>query len=407
MTLLSVNINQQDHNDTTFQLGNYKDGLMQATNGLMLVLALMAFFIQPFYILILVSILQIYINFKPAYFLPVFSAALALYWSNRHIGVAWDGGFDDAVGYVETFLLMHKGDIGILFANFFSQPAGNEIAYSFFVYTIRFFTSEQQVFLFFVYFTMLSLLSVATININRRYCLVIVSVIFFGVGGFVEQAALHLFRATLASLILLVALSLYEKKRKQSYWLMIISCLVHVAVIPLVFLFLVTQYVKAIKNRLILLVVCFLIVFFLKYLAGFIDISLIDAARAAYINEDAVVSYSEPFLLGGILLIHYLLHKNAMHSIYLYSFFITGMLFFVYITMKEYTFIAGRYLYLIQLFAGLLVFQIIMKVSIKPIICFLLVTLFIRKMIVLNNSDFIKGAFDNFSDFFSPITFFF
>jgi hypothetical protein len=400
MSILSLNINQQNHNDSSI---NVKDELALTLDGLMLVLALMAFFINPFYILILASIIQLYINFKSAYFLTVFTAALAYYWSNRNIGVTWDGGLDDAVGYIETFLLMQKEDIGSLFAKFISLPAGNEIAYALFVYIIRIFTNEQQVFLFFIYFTMLNLLTRAVSNINKRFCLLIVSLIFFGLGGFVEQAALHLFRATLSSLVLFLAISIYGKNKRMSYWIMLLACLVHLAAIPLVLVFLIISYMN-IRSQFTLLIISFMFILTLKYLLGFIDISLIDASRAVYITEDAVGSIEQTVLLGVLLIMYLMFNRIYTNEVYHYSFFVTGLLFFVYAIMKDYTFIAGRYSYVTQLFTGLLLFHIIIKIRIKPIICALLFGLFVRKMIALNNSDFIKGAFENFSGIFSPIT---
>lgn len=407
MSLLFKHFNKAGKNINIINDIVIKNSTSQATNGIFLILAVLAFFIQPFYILIFVTILQLYINFKSVYFLPIFCAALALYWSNRHIGISWNGGVDDAIGYIESFVNMKKDDIIIIFLNFINQPAGNEIGYSLFVYLIRFFTSNENIFLFFVYFTMLSLLSLAALKINGRYNLLIISVIFFGVGGFVEQAALHLFRATLASLVLFYAVSFFQYNKKKTYILMFLSCIIHVAAIPLVLIYFIIKKIRSNEKLSVLFLYCFLFVLFFRFIISFIDLKLIDATRALYLNADSNGTYSEQILLGIILFISYKCFNKANPLLFRYSYAITAILFFIYVLLPEYTFIAGRYLYLIQLFTGILMFHIIMKIRVKSIICTLLLVLFIRKMNVLNNSEFIIASFDKFLNIFSPIHNFF
>lgn len=386
----------------SFIIGDAQKKLIYSySNSIILVLSILAFFIQPFYILMITTLLQVYIRIKAIYFLPIFCIALAFFWSGRHIGVTWEGGYDDAVGYIDMFLNIQKHEVSVLFTNFLNQPAGNEIGYNLFVYLIGVFTNNQRLFLFLIYFTMLTFLSLASINISRRYYLLIIFLIFFGIGGFVEQAALHLFRATLAALILFFSVPLFVKNKKLSYFFMLLSCLVHFAAIPLVLFFLFTSFFK--KNNLILLSFAFCFILLLQYLLGFLDMSLIDPARAMYIRDEESVSYSQAYLLGAILLVYLFVIGRFGNEVYRYSFFVTGLLFFLYILMKDYVFIAGRYLYLIQLFASLLLFQVITSFRLKHLISTILIVLFIRKMRVLDNSDFIIGAFDNYISFFSPL----
>ena len=375
------------------------------TNSFILVLSILTFFIQPFYILIIATLIQLYIRINAVYFLPIFSIALAFFWSGRHIGVAWEGGYDDAVAYVDMFLTIRKYKLSELFINFLNQPAGNEVGYNLFVYLIGLFTNNQRLFLFLIYFTMLIFLSLASMNVSRRNSLLIISLIFFGFGAFVEQAALHLFRATLAGLILFFAASLFFKNKKASYFFMLLSSLVHFAAVPLVLLFLITAYFK--KSNILLLLFSFCSILLIRYYLGFLDLSLIDPTRAMYIRDEEGISYSQVFLLGAILVSYLFLTTKFDNDLYRYSFFVTGLLFFLYVIMKNYVFIAGRYLYIIQLFSSLLLFQIIKKFRYKHLISCILIVLFIRKMSVLDNSDFIKGAFENYIGFFSPLFSFF
>lgn len=370
------------------------------TDGLTLLFASLAFFIQPFYVLIFATVLQLYIRIKPVFFLPMFCLSCALYWAGRNIGVTWDGGFDDAVGYVEIFQAMKDDTIVTLLQKYFATPAGNEIGYSTFVYLISLFTDNERIFLFAIYFSMLVLLAFGAVRISSRYYLFIIALVFFGIGGFVEQAALHLFRATLASLLLLVAISMYEMDRGRARFLLLISCLFHTAVIPLVGFYIILVHAKYLRSNLALIIFSLIVVIALKFIGTLIETILLDSSRISYINTDNILA-AEVFTLFAIMVLYVFSNRSEIGVIYKFSFFVTCLLFFFYLLLPQYTFIAGRYLYMVQLFTSLLLFKTIMKIKFNPIICSILVVLFLRKMMTLNNSEFISGAFDNFSGVFS------
>ena len=127
---------------------------------------------------------------------------------------------------------------------------------------------------------------------------------------------------------------------------------------------------------------------------------LIDSSRGSYISLEEGKS-SNAFNLMTVAFIFAALNRFSTYIIYRFSFLITCILVFLYLILPEYTFIAGRYLYIIQLFTSLLVFKILMNIKFKPAICCVLLLFFYRKIMVLSNSEFINGAFDNFSNIFS------
>lgn len=382
-----------------YVIGKYN--AISTNDVFVLMLASVSFFIHPFFVLISASLLQVYVRIKPTFFLPVFCISLALYWSLRKIGVEWEGGFDDAVGYIESFQAMKDDTIATLIQKYFGFPAGNELGYNILVYFVRLVTSNERIFLFVIYFSMLALISIGSVRVSNRYYLIIISLIFFGIGGFVEQAALHLFRATLASLVLLVAISIYEQWKKLAWCLLVTACLIHTAVVPLIVFFILINNLKFLSRNIALIIFSLLVVLSLKYTTSSSDSFLREASRASYINADTGGVSSEVVTLSMIISMFLILSRYSNERIYKFSFFVTCLLFFLYLFLPEYTFIAGRYLYIIQLFAALLFFKVVMKIKFKWLICSVLILLFVKKMTVLNNSDFIKGVFDNFSSIFS------
>ncbi len=370
------------------------------TDGLTFLLASLSFFIQPFYVLILATVLQVYVRIRPLFFLPIFCLSCALCWGGRNIGVTWDGGFDDAGGYIEIFQAMKDDTILTLLYKYFATPAGHEIGYSIYVYIISLFSDNERVFLFVIYFSMLALLGFSTVYISRRYYLIIITLVFFGIGGFVEQAALHLFRATLASLIMLVAISMYDMERRRARFLLLISCLFHTAVTPLVGFYIIITHSKYLRSNLALIIFSLLVVIALKFLGALIESILLDSSRISYINIDNAVA-TEVVTLFAIMVMYVFSNRVESGGIFKFSFFATSLLFFFYLLLPQYAFIAGRYLYMIQIFTSLLLFKTVLKIKFKLIICSILVLLFMRKMMALNSSEFISGAFDNFGSVFS------
>lgn len=364
-------------------------------------LSLCSLFIHPFYILILAALLQLVVNVKALYFLPVFCFSLALYWASRNIGIEWDGGADDVTAYIEGFHEMKVETLTGILQKYIEVPAGNEIAYNFLVYCISLFTTNDRVFLFIIYILILVLLAVGSYTVSRRYYLLVITMVFFGIGGFVEQAALHLLRATLASLVLFVAVAKYDRQRKAGLLLLLLASLIHTAAFPLALFFLLIHHFEYFKGLLSLVLLSLVVILTIKYIAGTSLSFIADISREAYIKSDNTVASETKTLLISLILFCLFARRSIDNSMFKYSFFVTSLLFFLYQIMPEYTFIAGRYLYIIQLFSAMLLFSAVINMKFKWFISGLVLFFFVRKMEALSNSQFINGAFN---DFLNPLT---
>jgi hypothetical protein len=375
-----------------------------ANDILALMLSVGAFFINPFYVLISVTMLQVYVKIRAIFFLPLFCVSLALHWSLRKIGVEWEGGFDDVVWYIESFRAINVDTIFTLFQKYFESPGGNELVYNVFVYCIRLTTSNERVFLFATYFLMLILLSIGAVHVSKRYYLIIISLVFFGLGGFVEQAALHLLRATLAALTLFVAIAIYDRRSRTAWALLLTAPMVHTAVVPLVIFYIIINNSNYLSRLLPLIFFSLFIAVGIRYAAQSLNSILLASSKALYLNAGSISgTASELISLLGIIVTYIIINSSGNKSILKFPFFITCLLFFIYLFLPEYSFIAGRYFYVIQLFTALLLFKIVMSIKLKSnwMLCAILLVLFTKKMIALSNSEFINGAFDNFSNLFS------
>lgn len=392
-----------DKNSMSTLTDSHLTRLSSATyaNTILFLLSLCTLFIHPFYILILAAMLQLVVNVRAIYFLPVFCFSLALYWASRNIGIEWDGGADDVTAYIEGFHEMKGESLTGILHKYLEVPAGNEIAYNVLVYCISLFTDNERIFLFVIYSLILVLLAVGSYTISRRYYLLIITMVFFGIGGFVEQAALHLLRATLASLVLFVAVAKYDKQRKVGLFLLVVASLVHTAALPLAVFFLSIRHFRYLKGFVSLVLLSLLIIFAIKYIAGTSFSIIADTSREAYIKSDNTVASETKTLLVCLILFGIFGRRSIDNSIFKYSFFVTSLLFFLYLILPEYTFIAGRYLYIVQLFTAMLLFKAVINMKFKWVICGLVLFFFMRKMGALSNSQFINGAFN---DFLNPLS---
>ena len=99
-------------------------------NYFLLFLAFLSFIFHPYITLLIAAIVQVFIKIKPYIFIPVYSLALAFYWSMRKIGVSWSTGKDDIPNYISLFLETKNESLLDLFYIFIENPFGREIGFS-------------------------------------------------------------------------------------------------------------------------------------------------------------------------------------------------------------------------------------------------------------------------------------
>lgn len=378
------------------------DFLLSNGDVISLLTSFLFFFIQPYYVILIFACLQLFIRINPLFFFPLFCFSTALYWSKRNIGIEWDTGFDDAVYYIDSFKAMQFESLNSLLKIYISEPfAGHDIFYNYIVYIISLFTSDERVFLFFIYFLMLSLISIASYSFSKKKYIILITLIFFGLGSFVEQSALHLFRATISSLFLFVGILRYENNPKSSLILILSSPLFHIAITPFVMLFFIINFFKNSLNSFYIILSSLTLIILIKLFSdNFLSI-IYNLNRLVYVDSSYEFQSESLTLLMLIILVLFIgnIDKNYILK---YSFFIIVLLFLIFLILPEYTFISGRYLAMLLVFNSLLLFHCISFINNKILKSLILIFLFSRKMIVLSNSEFIYEAFNDFSKFYSP-----
>lgn len=372
-----------------------------------LFLVSLAFFIHPYILTIIAAVLQLWFKIKPRFFLPVYSISLAIFWGSRTFGVSYIGFYDDAIGYMNQFHIIRGENIAFLVADFIRQPSNYELLYTLFVYTVGIFTSDEIVFAFLIYLVIASLISIAGLLVNQRYYMVMICALFFGIGSFASLDILHLWRSAIASLMFLIAVTYYSKSRQVAYLIMLGACLVHMADVLLILLFLVFQLNKYMKNKYIMLSVIFLLFFIFYYFIQFYGfyLNLLTGKDAiVYFVGSSSVSYTDWIKILILLILFYLLKRNKLD--YRSSFMIAGqsIVLLAFITFPGIIF-TGRFYEVFIVFTALMLFEVIVSIKNMYLVSSVLIVLFALKFFTMSNSQFMQQAYSNFSNIFSGILF--
>ena len=151
---------------------NLSQNLVLLGNYFLLIIAFLSFIFHPFITLLIAAIVQVFIKIKPYIFIPIYSLALAFYWTMRKIGISWSTGKDDIPAYISLFLETQNQSFLDLFNAFIENPFGNEIGFLILNYVIGIITSNELIFLFIIYYLILSLLFLCSIKVSKRYFLI-------------------------------------------------------------------------------------------------------------------------------------------------------------------------------------------------------------------------------------------
>lgn len=377
---------------------------------LVFILSCLSFFIHPYFVLITAAIVQVYARIRPISFLPIFLFSLALYWSLRVYGFTWSTGVDDAGGYFQLFYDMHYKSLSDLFQDYLNLSPASELGYSFFVYVLRLFTSNDRVFLFSIYLLMLVLLAYGSIQLSRRYYLVIIVLLFMGFGMFLTHNAMHYFRSTLAYLMIFVGISIFESNRKRGYFFLVLSALFHNSAIPLILMIFLTEKLKFVTSYTKLFIYSIFIIFLIFllgiFMPGDIYLFLLNISRENYISDSSelVISFKTLFTIV-VLFLFVIIEKEKDRYPFKIFWFMTMFITLFFVFMQEYKVITGRYLTISEIFFSVLFFQLLMKIRSKGIIATILLFIFIRKFFILSVSEYYQLAFPDFSNFFSSLFF--
>ena len=353
--------------------------------------------IHPYLALFVASIVQIYRKFSSFLFFSVFIPSISMFWAGRNICFEYATGLDDACHYSETFRRVNEIGITNLFDIGLPDFFGNEPGFMLIHHVVWVFSDNFKAFLFLIHVLTLGLLAFGYSKIEKRSAVIMLGLIFFGLGNFAEQAGLHLLKSTLAGAFLFAAIAVYSGNKKLCFALLIISIFIHFSVIPLVSIFfLILIYLKLKKRtyKSIFIIIIFVIGGFLLRIIPF---SFLES-RYMYIDINRNI-YISTFNLLSILSLFFLNFKT--NTVILYGITITLILTFVDIVSPEHSFVTGRYFAVIQPFVSVLLFFLIQVLVKGKLLFSIVITLLAtNKLHMLYDSSFIKEAFPDFMNLF-------
>ena len=317
-----------------FLLGNY----------FLLIIAFLSFIFHPYITLLIAAIVQVFIKIKPYIFLPIYSLALAFYWSMRKIGVSWSTGKDDIPNYISLFLETKNEFFLDLFHIFIENPFGSEIGFSILNYIIGIITSNELIYLFIIYYLIVSLLFLCSIKVSKRYFLIFIILVFFGLGGFAGQGALHLIKSTISGLILFYGLLINDQNNKLSLFFIIFSGFVHLSVLPIALFSIFFIKSKFFSNWFVIIISSFLTAAFVSYFASFfLELEFLES-RLLYIEDGSfnLVNIIQIFL---ILVISLILNYKDENKIFSFSIWIVLFINLMFLFLPNFQCIFNRYLF--------------------------------------------------------------
>ena len=354
-----------------------------------IILGVLALFVNPILWVLVATIVQLYTPFSKLIVLPLFVISFANFYSSRKIGIPLPNGGDgdDVTRYLDYFHNMELETVRSLINQFIEMPSGNEFLFHFLLFIARQLTENQDTFLFAFYFTAGTLLAIASILIDRKYFILPIAIIFFGIGGFLDQSIIHIWRSTIAALVALIGLKLYIYKPKLGIMIFLSSIFIHLALIIffLIFVFTIIFLRKVDKLLLIISGIAIALVGIL-FFSQFSNQIYYDLQREIYLNDAFKI-----FLITTIFLY---LKKNTFVDEKLVV--VMGVaISFIYIFFPAWSFVASR-LYLIeQIILCILIYGIIKPIiySRRYVVVILIIALFSYKLYSLNNSYLIKDLF--------------
>jgi len=358
-------------------------------------LVILAFFIHPYFLIIIAAGIQLYVRVNARGFFSICSLSLAIFWSSRNLFVG-----DDVVGYVMDFNSMQLASISSLAKVFFVNPSGNELLYRLYVYFISIFTSDEKIFIFIMYFTIAALTSVLCVLVTRRYSIVMMALLFFGIGGFIDQAALHLWRSTLGGLLFIISAVLYSKNRPMAILLLLCSILVHISLVIFIPFLIYINYFKSRRKVFISVILSLILTIVIAYYLGFFN-SLSQGRLSVYFIASGSSIDLISIYICVVILIYIFLNKSNIENLPATSIMTLSFMAWCGVLYPNASMFYGRYFYSLLPFITLLSLDIVMRVKYKPVIFFILFILFIMKIAAFQNSVFYKEGFGDVSFFFS------
>jgi hypothetical protein len=359
----------------------------------MLEITISIFFIifNPYYLIFVISILNIFKKIESRIVPFSIALGLSIFWSSRPIGGTWENGGDDVVGYIEIFKNISNSQIFSLFNEALINPKGNEPLFILLNILISTATLNEIFFVWITYLIIAFLTIIAARIISRRYYLLALSILLFGVGGYGEQSVLHLWRSTISSLLFFIGAAMYANKYFPYKIFLASSLLFHIAAVPANILLLIFSKFK--KNKILVYSILISVIFAISliYIFLFFDQKLFNAY---FSSEDTNLTSSLVLLFISLFnLINSKDHSNMMDRMPTLIALATLICLLTFPTSGSFV---GRITTFYILFFNRILFKIILSIPSRYIIAIVVTTLFFRKITAFNTSESLSSLFPGF-----------
>ena len=357
-----------------------------------LFIVLAAVLINPFFIILILGLIQLFIkkNFQIAKIVLPISMALLV---NTRGSIAGD----DAVYYIGRFIdASNEGFIDIV-NNFITNPKDNEPI----LYLLTKFISlgdfeSTYIFSLLIYYIQFQLVFISAKYISNDHQLTYIAFFLFGFGAFLDQPVLHLWRSNIASLLFYIGFLAYINGNSWYKISYVFSFLTHIVSIPFGGIFYIYSRFKVREKSLYCLfyglIISVIFIIFCEYILNIMSLTVYLESYKPYPTS----------IYSLIVVLFFLILRrdpnNNGFSIVILSFFII-----LYFYPNNFSPVVGRMFMFITPIITYSLFCSLM--SYKVIFAFLLPVLYIKKTHYLLEGGFVSEVLPDYFSIFNGILF--
>jgi hypothetical protein len=196
---------------------------------LSVVVLFLTMFINPFYVLIILFLINNFIYLRTNLINLPLSISLSLFFMNREFGVYWGNSVDDVPTYVIRFYQYGSYELGNIYISYLNDGISFEPLYVIFIYIVYSLTQSAEIFIFLNYFAIFYLSIKFTNLIDKKNQYTALLWFWFTIMNFGME--FHIWRHQIALIISLISLyKILECRDRRYILLLVLSIFIHYSV---------------------------------------------------------------------------------------------------------------------------------------------------------------------------------
>jgi hypothetical protein len=209
---------------------------------LSVIVLFLTLFINPFYVLVILFILNNFIYLRTNLINLPISISLSLFFMNRELGVTWGNSLDDVPTYVIRFYQYGSYEIENIYISYLNDGISFEPIYIIFIYIVYALTQSAVIFIFLNYFAIFYLSIRLTNMIDKKNQYTVLLWFWFSIMNFGME--FHIWRHQIALILSLISLyKILEHENRRYILILVLSIFIHYSVSIFLLAYILYSYV--------------------------------------------------------------------------------------------------------------------------------------------------------------------